>query len=144
MRLQRHENRLAHVVEVVDHFVIGHAQDAIAGPRQKFFAAGIMGEFFVRGMRRAVDFHDQSLLPANKIHEIRPDRLLAHEFIVTELASAQFSPQLLFRGRLDAAKVAAAISFKETQAAHDVFLEKILDQIRRRVPSPRFTGRGLG
>jgi hypothetical protein len=44
----------------------------------------------------AVDFDDEPLLSTDKIHDIRPDRLLTHEFETAERPGAKISPELSF------------------------------------------------
>ena len=50
----------------------------------------------VFGVLAAVELDHESLLSTNKIHNIRPDWLLTHEFEPREGSGTEVSPQFLF------------------------------------------------
>ena len=50
-------------------------------------------------MLAAIDFDDQSLLSADKINDVRPDRLLADEFVAAQASRAQLAPETKFSFR---------------------------------------------
>ncbi|MGP7983911.1 hypothetical protein [Rhodoblastus sp.] len=86
-------------------------------------------------MSGAVHFDDQALFAADKIHEIRPDIFLPHEFEASKPPRPQSRPKFRLGGWRIAPKIPRAFDLKITQPAH---------QRLNFVSLSPFTGRGLG
>jgi hypothetical protein len=87
------EDYVPNAFDISQHFVIPETQDAVTMRDQPLFANGVA---FVIGVLAAIDFDDEPLLSTDKIHDIRPDRLLTHEFEPGERSAAKVSPKLSF------------------------------------------------
>lgn len=75
---------------IAQHLRIGETQHAIALLDQPAIARGILRWLTI--MRDAVEFHDEFVLPAEEIREIRADGHLTAE-LRTELRAGKVSPQ---------------------------------------------------
>jgi len=68
---------LQYAVGVCDYVIVPETQDLIAMITQPPVSDEVALAF---GMLSAIDFDDQAVFPANKIHDVRSDGLLPDEF----------------------------------------------------------------
>jgi hypothetical protein len=75
------ENCLPNTFDISEHVIVPEAKNAIPVIDKPSVARGIT---LVIGVLTAVDFDDESLLAANKVGDVGPDRLLANELESTQ------------------------------------------------------------
>ena len=90
------EDCLPNAFDISLHFVIPETQDAVAMFDKPLIPDGVASAISVLA---AIDLDDEPLLPTDKIHDIRPDRLLTHEFESAERPRTKVAPKLSFGGR---------------------------------------------
>ena len=83
---------VANGAEFAMDFVIGESDHPKAFPRQEPRSGTIVSTDFVRSMLAAIKLDDQLCLEAHEIRDIGTDRLLATEFVSSELPTAQGKP----------------------------------------------------
>jgi hypothetical protein len=87
------EDCVPNAFDISQHFVIPETQDAVAMRDEPLIAHGVASALRVLA---TVDLDDEPLLSTDKIHDIRTDRLLTHEFESVERPGAKVSPKLSF------------------------------------------------
>ena len=92
-RCRCREDCVPNTFDIFHHLVIPETQDAVTMCDEPSFAHDITS---VIRVLTAVDLDNKPPLPAYKIDNIRPDRLLAHEFVSGKRPGAKVSPQLAF------------------------------------------------
>ncbi len=87
------EDYVPHAFDISEHFVIPETQDTVAAFDEPLTTGSVTLAIRVLA---TVDFDDEPLLSTDKIYDIRPDRLLTHEFETAERPGAKISPKLSF------------------------------------------------
>jgi len=85
-------------IQIPQNILIGKPLYPVSLLDQPFYPYGVIG--FLVWMAGSIDLVNQFLPWAEKIHDIRPDRVLAAEFEIHEFAVAQHGPEDPFGGRL--------------------------------------------
>jgi hypothetical protein len=116
-RRQRICYRFKNAFGIRQNIVIPQAQNAVALGEEKGIAP------FVSRIDRvlpAIDLDNQTALAADKIDDVRTNRLLAHEFAVSQSSWAKMIPEFQFGVGRVAAKAARAIGLGRVCTAHVV------------------------
>ena len=82
-------NHLQHTICVAEDVIVPEPQDSIIALPEPTVARAIRG---VIRMLSAINFHNQPMFAADKIHDVWSDRFLAHELAAIDRARAQAIP----------------------------------------------------
>ena len=114
--MQHFGDCLQYSVSVFNHVVVPEAQGAIAMIAKPLVANYVA---FVFGMLSAIDFDDQSLFPANEVHDVRSDGFLPDEFHSAEGSRTKPIPKSLLGKSGVTAKAPRGFCLSNLCAAHE-------------------------
>jgi hypothetical protein len=102
--------RLDHEPHIFVHFVIAEAEHAVAACDEPLRATRIMLGGLVLEVLRSVELHDQTILQADEVDDVRSQRGLSAKLVAARLPRSQEDPQALLGGRGLIAKMAGEVA----------------------------------
>ena len=109
-------DRLQNSINIADHIVVPKAQHTVVILPYPTVANDIA---YILGMLTPVDFDDQATLSADRIHDVRSNRLSPHEFHSVKRAGTKSIPKPLFRDRGISAQSSRIICLCNSCATHE-------------------------